>query len=206
MHNNDDPLPHATTAVDPRALEDRHLACPHLAVGHAPAITTCVVHRGRSCRVETDVFTNERKTPSDRPRPRPSPNPHPHADTTPDRPSPPRPIPFSHTVVPSFMVLPGLDRPQHLTTTNACEIRVSRAATTGLVPRQIRYYHLLPTFTTHADRMNFRRPPKPRCHRTYVFLPTFLNTPRLTTIVTRIHLNSHQGPDQLPHACLRSGT
>ena len=87
MHNNDDPLPHATTAVDPRALEDRHLACPHLAVGHAPAITTCVVHRGRSCRVETDVFTNERNTPSDRPRPRPSPNPHPHADTTPDRPS-----------------------------------------------------------------------------------------------------------------------
>ena len=89
MHNNDDPLP---TQPLQSTLEDRHLACPHLVVGHAPAITTCFVHRGGSCRVETDVFTNEKKTPSDQPR-----QPPPRTDTTPDRRSPPHPIPYFHT-------------------------------------------------------------------------------------------------------------
>ena len=31
---------------------DRHVACPHLAVGHVPAPPTCVVHRGGSCRLK----------------------------------------------------------------------------------------------------------------------------------------------------------
>ena len=43
------------TETQHSTLTDRHAACPHLAVGHAPALPMCVVHRGGNFRVKTSA-------------------------------------------------------------------------------------------------------------------------------------------------------